>query len=121
MFIYSRHASKMSVARFRRDGTSTAAAAVRHAAAGTPPGWSQRAASRALKAGKRYDGVYAVELRPGGRVRYTDITYLLWRGGPDGQAGRVGDERENIDSPQGRRGESQRMREQHALGLEEVD
>ena len=81
----------MPVARFRRDGTSTAAAAVRHAAAGTPPGWSQRAASRALKAGKRHDGVYAVELRPGGSVRY-----LLWRGGPDGQAGRAGDGWENI-------------------------
>jgi len=79
----------MPVARFRRDGTSTAAAAVRHAATGTPPGWSQRAACRALKAGRRHDGVYAVELRPGGSVRY-----LLWRGGPDGQAGRAGDGQE---------------------------
>ena len=67
----------MPVARFRRDadGTPTAAAAVRHAATGTPPGWSQRAACRALKTGKRQTGVYAIELRPGGSVRF-----LLWRG-----------------------------------------
>ena len=79
----------MPVARFRRDGTPTAAAAVRHAATGTPPGWSQRAACRALKTGKRQTGVYAVELRPGGSVRF-----LLWRGDPGGQAGQTGDVRE---------------------------
>ena len=79
----------MRVARFRRDGTPTAAAAVRHAATGTPPGWSQRAACRALKTGKRQTGVYAIELRPGGSVRF-----LLWRGDPGGQAGQTGDVRE---------------------------
>jgi hypothetical protein len=39
-------------------------------ATGTPAGWSRRAASRALQAGKRSSGVYAVELRPGGAARY---------------------------------------------------
>lgn len=88
----------MPVARFRRDGTPTAAAAVRHAATGTPPGWSQRAACRALKTGKRQTGVYAVELRPGGSVRF-----LLWRGDPGGQAGQTGDVREKArkDSAEG--------------------
>ena len=62
---------------------------MRHAATGTPPGWSQRAACRALKTGKRQTGVYAIELRPGGSVRF-----LLWRGDPGGQAGQTGDVRE---------------------------
>ena len=57
----------------RRESRTAAHASVAHAnrtATGTPAGWSRRAARRALQAGTVRNGVYAVELRPGGAVRY---------------------------------------------------
>ena len=73
-----RTAAKPSVARARRTAT------------GTPAGWSRRAVDRALQAGQRRSEVHAVELRPGGSVRYI----LCWRQGPE-RLGTPGTKRAN--------------------------